>query len=687
MSSILSQEIKSKKILDPAEYRLQANRLSAELNSHNYSYYVLDNPSISDFEYDNLLRELQNLEKNCADLKNPDSPTQRVGAAPMSLFEEVVHSIPMLSISNGFKKSDVIDFDNRIKNRLDLDMDAKVEYAAELKFDGLAVNLRYRKGILVQASTRGDGTVGEDITNNIRTMNAVPLRLKTNNPPRILDVRGEVLMFKEDFFKLNAHQRGIKMREFANPRNAAAGSLRQIDPHVTAQRTLNFFAYGVGSLENADLPQSHSALLDWYSQLGLPICGVRNTVKGTDSLLEFFNDIANKRRQFPYEIDGVVYKVNQLVQQQMLGFLPRSPRFILAHKFPAEEAITEILDIEIQISRTGAATPVARLAPVSINSVTVTNATLHNEDEIKRKDIRIGDTVIVRRAGDVIPEVIACVTSLRPMYTEPFVMPEKCPICDSSIFRTEEVVARCSGSWMQCTAQLKGLLRHFSSRRAMNIEGLGDHLISQLVDRRLVYTTADIYQLKLLDLKSLDRMADKSAGNLIQSLEKSKSTTLARFIYALGIRHVGESTAKRLGLHFGSMNNILNASKKQFLEVPDIGSIVSQSLVTFFDDFLNQSLIQKLQAAGVEWPENLPTEKKTKFLSGKNFVFTGTLQKLTRDDATILIENFGGKVMNSVSKKTSYVISGMNAGSKLIRAQTLNIPILKEHDLRDLLEK
>ncbi|AEK61127.1 NAD-dependent DNA ligase LigA [Collimonas fungivorans] len=688
MSPISSQAGGPGNTPDAAEWRSRAAWLAAELNRHNHSYYVLDNPSIPDAEYDQLFRELQALEQAHPELNTPDSPTQRVGAAPLPLFEQVTHSIPMLSLGNGFEDNDIIEFDRRVRDGLDTQADSDIEYAAELKFDGLAINLRYEDGVLVQAATRGDGTTGENVTSNIRTVRAIPLRLHTEHPPKVLDVRGEVLMFKDDFAKLNARQREAEMKEFANPRNAAAGSLRQLDSRITAQRTLRFFAYGIGMLEGADMPPSHSALLDWYSQLGLPVCKERGVVKGASGLLDFFRDIGGKRPQLPYEIDGVVYKVNRLLQQQTLGFVSRAPRFALAHKFPAEEATTQVLGIEVQIGRTGAVTPVARLAPVFVGGVTVTNATLHNEDEVRRKDIHIGDTVIVRRAGDVIPEVVSFVPELRPADAQSFVMPSECPICGSAIVKLEdEAIARCSGGWVKCAAQRKGGLQHFASRRAMDIEGLGDQLIEQLVDRDLIHTAADLYKLGLVKLAALDRMADKSAQNVMSALEKSKSTTLGRFIYALGIRHVGEATAKELAAHFGNIDGLLQASEEQLLEVADIGPVVARSLLAFFADPLNRELVEQLRAAGIHWPENLPAAGGSKFLLGKTFVLTGSLPTLTRDAAAAMIEAAGGKVTGSVSKKTSYVVAGAEAGSKLTKAEELNIPILDEDGLRTLLEE
>lgn len=672
---------------DAADWRARAAWLSAELNRHNHAYYVLDDPSIPDAEYDRLFGELQALEQLHPELSTPDSPTQRVGAAPLAQFDQVTHSIPMLSLGNGFDDADIVEFDRRVRDGLDTHADAEIEYAAELKFDGLAINVRYEDGVLVQAATRGDGSTGENVTSNIRTIRAIPLRLHTAHPPKVLDVRGEVLMFKADFANLNERQRSAELKEFANPRNAAAGSLRQLDSRITAQRTLRFFAYGIGMLEGAALPPSHSALLDWYAELGLPVCNERAVVKGANGLLTFFRGIGARRAQLPYEIDGVVYKVNRLQQQQMLGFVSRAPRFALAHKFPAEEAITQVQDIEVQVGRTGAITPVARLAPVFVGGATVTNATLHNEDEVRRKDIQIGDTVIVRRAGDVIPEVVAYVPERRPATARPFVMPTSCPICGSDIVRLEdEAIARCSGGWVKCAAQRKGGLQHFASRRAMDVEGLGDQLIEQLVDRQIITTAADLYKLGVLKLAELDRMADKSAQNVVAALEKSKSTTLGRFIYALGIRHVGEATAKELASHFGNIDAVMQASEEQLLEVADIGPVVARSILAFFADPLNVELVEQLRAAGIRWTENLPAETKSKFLSGKTFVLTGTLPTLSRDEAAALIEAAGGKVTGSVSKKTSYVVAGAEAGSKLTKAEELNVSILDENALRTLLE-
>jgi DNA ligase (NAD+) len=646
---------------------------------------VLDNPSIPDAEYDAMFSELQSLEATHPELITPDSPTQRVGGAPLPEFTQVAHDVPMLSINNGFAEEEILAFDKRVRDGLE--SDTEVRYACELKFDGLAINLRYEKGVLTQAATRGDGYTGEDVTANIRTVRSIPLRLQGDSLPEVMDVRGEVLMFKADFQRLNQRQRDAGQKEFANPRNAAAGSLRQLDSRITAQRRLRFFAYGIGHLEGAALPATHEALLDWYGTMGVPVCAERAVVSGAGGLLSFFSSIGTKRSQLPYEIDGVIYKVNQLDQQRTLGFVSRAPRFALAHKFPAEEATTVVQDIVVQIGRTGAVTPVARLAPVSVGGVTVTNATLHNEDEVRRKDIRIGDTVIVRRAGDVIPEVVANVPERRPVAAREFVMPIHCPVCGSAIVRPEEEsVARCSGGWVMCAAQRKGGLLHFVSRRAMDIEGLGEQLVEQLVDRGLVTTPADFYKLGFVMLSELDRMAQKSAQNLIDALEKSKSTTLARFIYALGIRHVGESTAKSLAKHFGNLDALLHATEEQILAVDDIGPVVAQSILTFLHDAINRELIAQLRASGIHWEEGEP-EQRSQHLAGKTFVLTGTLPTLKRDEAAAMIEAAGGKVSGSVSKKTSYVVAGEEAGSKLAKAEELGVAVLDEAGLLHLLEQ
>ncbi len=661
-------------------------QLVAQLNAHAHAYYVLDQPTITNAEYDKLFRQLQALEQANPELILPDTPTLRVGGAPLPQFKHVTHGVPMLSLNNGFSEEDIVNFDKRVKDGLDA---SKVKYAAELKFDGLAINLRYENGLFVQAATRGDGATGEDVTANIRTITTIPLRLLTDTPPAILDVRGEVLMFKDDFAKLNARQREANQKEFANPRNAAAGSLRQLDSRITAQRNLRFFAYGIGVLEGAEMPASHSALLDWYAQLGLPACKERAVVQNAEGLLAFFADIGQRRAQLPYEIDGVVYKVNSLDEQHHLGYVSRAPRFAIAHKFPAQEELTTVLEIEVQVGRTGAITPVARLAPVFVGGVTVTNATLHNEDEVRRKDIRIGDTVIVRRAGDVIPKVVSHVPERRPDDARQFVMPQACPVCNSAIIKPEgEAIARCSGGWLRCSAQRKGALIHFASRRAMDIEGLGEQLVEQLVDNNIIKSPADLYTLGLVKLTVLERMAEKSANNVLAAIKASKSTTLPRLIYALGIRHAGESTAKALAKHFGNLDALMAAKAEQLLAVPDVGPVVAKSIAEFFADSLNVEMVEKLRAAGVQWAEGeMSSPQSVQVLAGKTLVLTGTLPTLSRDAAAELIEKAGGKVSGSVSKKTSFVVAGSDAGSKLLKAQELGIAILDEVALLAMLEQ
>lgn len=663
----------------------RVRKLREEIERYSHAYYVLDAPIVPDSEYDRLFAELQDLEAAYPELVTPDSPTQRVGGAPLSQFEKVEHKVPMLSLQNGLNEGDVSAFDQRVSEELEVE---NVAYEAELKFDGLAVSLRYEKGVLVQAATRGDGTFGENITANVRTIRSIPLRLTELMPPDVLEVRGEVLMFKKDFHDLNRRQRENGQKEFVNPRNAAAGSLRQLDSQITATRQLRFFAYGIGELAGAPLPLTQSRLLEWFGQMGLPVCHERKTVYGLKGLMGFFQDIGERRDSLPYEIDGVVYKVDSLSEQQKLGFISRAPRFALAHKFPAQEVLTEVIGIDVQVGRTGAITPVARLKPVFVAGVTVTNATLHNEDEIRRKDIRIGDTVIVRRAGDVIPEVIASVPEKRPVNAQEFVMPEQCPVCGSAIVRPEdEAVARCSGGWIDCPAQKKGGLQHFASRKAMNIEGLGEQLIDQLVDRQVIQDAADLYRLDIETLSGLERMAEKSAGNLLGELAKSRQTTLARFLYALGIRHVGEATARSLAEHFGSLDNLMQADEAQLLEIEDIGPIVASSVKRFFEDEHSRKLIAKLQECGVHWPEKEMAEKPEWLpFQNRKFVLTGTLPSLTRDEAAEIIRKYGGKVTSSVSKNTDFVLAGTEAGSKLAKARELGIHILNEEELMRLIE-
>jgi len=668
--------------------------LRREIERHNYAYYVLDQPLIPDAEYDRLFRELQALETAHPELVTPDSPTQRVGGKPLAGFAPVRHAVPMLSIrtETDTEASGARAFDARVRKELGLgESDPPVEYAAELKFDGLAINLRYEQGVLAQAATRGDGETGEDVTQNIRTVHAIPLRLNTGSPPAVMEVRGEVFMRRDDFERYNAKQREAGKPTLVNPRNGAAGSIRQLDPAIAAQRPLSFFAYGLGEVQGwKQVPATHSATLDALAALGVPVCGERITGPGAAALVAFHDDIAARRDQLPFDIDGVVYKVNRVDLQRELGFVTREPRWAVAHKFPAQEQLTTVLGIEVQVGRTGTLTPVARLAPVFVGGVTVTNATLHNQDEIDRKDIRVGDTVIVRRAGDVIPEVVAVVLDKRPD-PEPsrFNILQRypiCPECGSHVVRLEgEAAARCTGG-LYCPAQRKQALLHFAGRRAMDIEGLGDKLVDQLVDRGLVRTPADVYGLTLETLAGLERMAEKSAANLLAAVETSKATTLARFIFALGIRNVGETTAKDLAKHFGSLGRLIEAAEADLLAVRDVGPIVAQSIIQFFAEPHNLEVVKKLRAAGVRWPESEGMQQSAGILTGKTLVLTGTLPTLTRDAAKEMIEAAGGKVAGSVSKKTDYVVAGEEAGSKLVKAQELGVPILDEAGLLALLE-
>ncbi|MCU6497145.1 NAD-dependent DNA ligase LigA [Rugamonas sp. A1-17] len=772
------------------DYKARIEALSAELNKHLHAYHVEDAPTIPDAEYDKLFIELQKLEEAHPRFALPDSPTKRVGAAPLPQFDQVTHTVPMLSLNNGFTDEDIENFDRRVREGLDAA--AAVEYAAEVKYDGLAINLRYVDGLLVQAATRGDGYTGEDVTTNIRTIRSIPLRLNTPTPPAILDVRGEVLMFKSDFEAMNARQREAGLKEFVNPRNAAAGSLRQLDSRITASRKLSFFAYGVGALEGAEMPLSHSALLDWYRGMGLPVAKEAAVVRGYDGLMAYYKQVGEARPTMPYEIDGVVYKANLLQDQRTLGFVSRAPRFALAHKFPAEEALTTVQAIEVQVGRTGAITPVARLASVFVGGVNVTNATLHNEDEVRRKDVRVGDTVIVRRAGDVIPEVLSVVLERRPSpEPEAYVLPKTCPVCGSHVVREEgEAIARCSGG-LFCSAQRKEAIRHFAGRRMMDIEGLGDRYIDNLVEHGLVQRVADLYALKLEDLLEMKRLADEREGttpetvaqgkiatkwadNLLEAIAASKNPPLERLLFALGIRHVGESTAKTLAEWLGRFDLVRRVPAALLRVLPDIGGIVAESIADFFAEPKNQEAIDALLAAGVaptgEHPPSaklrekldtvklmaalgipklteprskqlveqevtlevlahlkvfsvfglpatvaesleawmaepghreqllaldqlrndllaqLPEQAAEGPLTGKTFVLTGTLPNLSRDQAGAMIEAQGGKVSGSVSRKTHYLVAGADAGSKLAKAQELEVTILDEAGLLALLE-
>jgi len=657
-----------------AAARSRAATLQKELAEHLHRYHVLDDPIISDAEYDRLFLELQALESANPELAAADSPTQRVGGAPLTQFAPVTHGLPMLSLGNAFSDDDIVQFDRRCREGLGTE---EIEYACEPKFDGLAISLRYENGFFVQGATRGDGSVGEDVTANLKTVRSIPLSIDCRADS--LEVRGEVLMLTRDFEKLNERQGAAGEKLFVNPRNASAGALRQLDPKLTAKRPLTFFAYGIGELSGLEVATTHSATMNWLADLKFPVSVERRVVRGVDGLLAYYRDIGGRRAGLPFGIDGVVYKVNRIEQQRQLGFVSRAPRFAIAHKFPAEEATTLLLDIDVQVGRTGAITPVARLQPVFVGGTTVSNATLHNEDEIRRKDLRIGDTVVVRRAGDVIPEVASAIYAKRPADAREFVMPTRCPECQSAIVRLEgEAIARCSGG-LFCPAQRKQALLHFGQRRAMDIEGLGDKLADQLVEAGLVHTPADLYGLQVAQLASLERMAEKSAANLVEGIGKSKSTTLGKFLYALGIRQVGESTARDLAKHFGSIEAIMSAGEHELLAVPDVGPVVAESIRGFFDEPHNRAVVEQLLACGIHWPAIAPREIAVEHaFAGKTVVLTGTLSSMTRDEAKERLEALGAKISGSVSKKTDFVVAGAEAGSKLDKAQELGVTVLDE---------
>nr|WP_218940635.1 NAD-dependent DNA ligase LigA [Pusillimonas noertemannii] len=662
-------------------------RLREEIAAHNHRYYVLDAPVISDAKYDELMTQLQALEQQYPDLIVPESPTQRVGGAPLSAFDSVRHAVPMRSLGNAFEPDDIVAFDKRVTDTLRaagmVGQDEAVEYMAECKFDGLAISLRYENGRLVQAATRGDGRVGEDVTSNIRTLRSVPLKLR-GDVPEILEVRGEVLMYRSDFDALNEAQQARGEKIFVNPRNAAAGSLRQLDPRITARRPLRFFAYGWGQVQGTSL-QSQAGALEWFESLGLPVNRDRALLRGAEQLLDYYQRMSQRRVALPFDIDGVVYKVNALDAQEVLGYVARAPRYAVAHKFPAQEETTLLMGIEVQVGRTGAITPVARLKPVFVGGVTVTNATLHNEDEIRRKDVRVGDTVIVRRAGDVIPEVVGPVVELRPEGTELFVMPTACPVCGSAIQRLEgEAVSRCTGG-LFCAAQRKQSLLHAAGRKALDIEGLGEKLIDQLVDSGRIRSLADLFTLRVEELVLYDRMGRKSAENLVAAIDKARSPSLGALLFAMGIRQVGETTARDLALHFGSIEAVMNADEEALLVVNDVGPVVASSILQFFAEPHNREIVQALMDAGVH-PSVDAAPSGRLVLSGKTLVLTGTLPSLTRDEATRRILAAGGKVSGSVSKKTSYVVAGEEAGSKLVKAQDLGVAILDEAGLIALLD-
>lgn len=688
----------------------RARWLRAEIERHDHHYYVLDAPLVDDAEYDRLFRELQAIETAHPELRSPDSPTLRVGGQALDMFQPVRHAVPMLSIRTETDDGDAgaFAFDARVRKELALPSGAgsadagndSVEYAAELKFDGLAISLRYEDGALVQAATRGDGETGEDVTANVRTVGQIPLRLR-GEPPRVLEVRGEIYMKFSDFERYNAQALANGEKTLVNPRNGAAGSIRQLDSKVAARRPLSFFAYGLGEVQGwpaARQPVTHAGVLDALAAFGLPVCTERAVLRGPQALADFHRRIGARRASLPFAIDGVVYKVNALSLQAELGFVSREPRWAVAHKYPPEEAATEVLGIDVQVGRTGALTPVARLKPVFVGGATVTNATLHNEDEVRRKDVRVGDTVIVRRAGDVIPEVVRMLPEKRPILAPEFHMPERCPVCGSVVVRSaDEAVARC-GAGLYCAAQRKQALLHFVARRAMDIEGLGEKLVEQLVEGGFVHTPADIYRLDLSTLVGLERMAEKSASKLLTAIEKSKRTSLSRFIYALGIRNVGETTAKDLARHFGSLDALVAADAVALEAVTDVGPVVAASLLAFFSEPHNREIIARLREAGIVWPEPVAQAgmegmmaggqnvgEASGALSGKTFVLTGTLPTLSREAAKALIEAMGGRVSGSVSKKTSYVLVGAEAGAKFEKARALGVPVIDEAELRLLL--
>jgi len=664
--------------------RVRAARLREDIEQHNHRYYVLDDPLITDAEYDRLFRELQSIETEHPELRTPDSPTQRVGAAPAAEFMPATHRQPMLSLNNAFEDAELEAFDRRIREALEVDT---VDYAVEPKFDGLAISLVYENGVFTCGATRGDGYTGEDVTANLRTVRSIPLQLPAG-APATLEVRGEVLMLRADFESLNRRQQEQGNKLFANPRNAAAGSLRQLDSRITAGRKLTFYAYGVGEVEGMGPLETHKQVIDFIKKnrfLVAPECAV---VSGVSGLMDYYRRIGAVRSELPYDIDGVVYKVNSLEAQRQLGFVSRAPRFAVAHKFPAEEAASLVLGIDIQVGRTGALTPVARLQPVFVGGVNVTNATLHNEDEVRRKDVHVGDTVVVRRAGDVIPEVVRVATPGVRRAEDRFVMPTRCPVCESAVVRSEgEAIARCSGG-LYCSAQRKQALLHFASRRAMDIEGLGDRLVDQLVDLDLVRTPADLYdKLDETKLAGLDRMAEKSAANIMAAIHKSRQTTLPRLIYALGIRNVGETTARDLALHFGTLEAVAEAGVEALQQVADVGPVVAESVAQFFAEPHNREVLSGLQAAGIHYEAVAPRPVASGAAAGRSFVLTGTLPNLTRDDAKAQIEAAGGKVSGSVSKKTDFVVAGADAGSKLEKAQALGVKVIDEQELLALLQQ
>ncbi|MDX1749988.1 MAG: NAD-dependent DNA ligase LigA [Methylophaga sp.] len=656
----------------------RAAQLRDLINRYNFLYYSADDPEVTDAEYDRLFAELKKLEADYPELITADSPTQRVGSTPLNKFTQVTHAMPMLSLDNVFDEAELTAFNQRVLDRLNTD--GVITYAAEPKLDGLAISIRYENGLLVQAATRGDGSVGEDVTQNVRTIRNVPLKLHGKNIPQVVEIRGEIYMPKAGFEKLNKQRLANNEKLFVNPRNAAAGSLRQLDSSITASRPLALFCYGLGELQGMDRPSSHTETMQIISEWGGAVSPDIKQLKGIDECMEYLHQLGERRASLSYDIDGVVFKVDDSHLQERLGFVSRAPRWAIAYKFPAQEESTQVVDIEVQVGRTGALTPVARLQPVFVGGVTVSNATLHNEDEVRRKDVRIGDTVIIRRAGDVIPEVVQVVKDKRPANATEFVMPTHCPVCGAEVERVEgEAVARCSGG-LFCAAQRKEAIKHFASRKALDIDGLGDKLVEQLVDAELIKDPADLFYLKKEQFSALERMGEKSAENLVNALEQAKNTRFARFLYALGIREVGEATARSLALHFVELDKLTAAKEDELIEIEDVGPVVAHHIYTFFQQTHNLDVIQRLLDAGVSWPEEKPVYADSA-LAGKTIVLTGTLENLSRSEAKEKLLALGAKVAGSVSAKTDYVVAGRDAGSKLNKAQSLGIDVVDEATL------
>jgi DNA ligase (NAD+) len=668
----------------PQKVIMEYSRLIEVVNGYNYQYYVLDNPSVSDSEYDRLIKQIISIETDYPDSITQESPSQRVGGEPLSSFAQIKHVVPMLSLDNAFSDKDLMDFDRRVKERLNLLTD--IEFVCEPKLDGAAVSLLYRKGQLAYAATRGDGSIGEDITANVRTIRSVPFKLRGTNIPDILEVRGEIFMPRSGFEIFNRKALVNGEKTFVNPRNAAAGSLRQLDPKITASRPLDICAYSVGQLEAQEIPASHKSMLESLSIWGFKINPFVETVTGVNGCVDYYEKMSSQRDDLPYDIDGIVYKVNDLTLQKRLGFVAKAPRWAIARKFPAQEEITRLIDVEFQVGRTGAITPVARLEPVFVGGVTVSNASLHNGDEIKRLGVRIGDTVIIRRAGDVIPKIAKVVLERRPLKTQEIVFPERCPVCKSAVQKFgEEAVARCSGG-LFCAAQIKEAIKHFASRKAMDIDGLGDKLVDLMVEKSVIFSVADLYDLNHKKLIILERVGEKSARNLINAIEKSKTTTLEKFLYALGIREVGEATASTLATNFGSIEKISKASLDDLLEIDDIGPKVAGHIVNFFKNPDNSSIITALCEAGVSWQDVDLENYKEAPLVGQTWVLTGGLVSMSRAEAKDILQSLGAKVGSSVSAKTSQVVAGPGAGSKLKKAKSYNIGVMSEHQFIAFLE-